>query len=66
MRLTILYSVLFTTMIVACTHKIWKEEVKGYKTYKKKAFWYQLHTDNPNKKKPQLGDRVTIEYSLQK
>ncbi|MCP4443053.1 MAG: hypothetical protein GY810_29455 [Aureispira sp.] len=62
------YIILIGTIIflVACQRNAWKDATKDMQTYGKQEFWYKLVTDNPKKNKPQEGEQVKIDYTLQK
>lgn len=50
----------------SCHRNSWSKEVKGFKAYPKKEFWYKWFGNNKNAPKPQPGEEVEIHYTLQK
>lgn len=51
---------------LACQPNIWKASTKNMRVYGKTEFWYKLITDNEKKTRPQVGEQVKIDYTLQK
>lgn len=52
--------------LTACRRPIWQQQLRGLKSYAKQEFWYELITSNPKAPKPQVGEEVQIEYTLQR
>ncbi|MGH1338119.1 MAG: FKBP-type peptidyl-prolyl cis-trans isomerase [Aureispira sp.] len=45
---------------------VWNKQTKGLKVYGQEEFWYQWFGENPQATKPQIGEQVRIDYTIQK
>ena len=50
----------------ACQRSVWKKELRGLKAYDNNEFWYEWIGQDKNAAKPQIGEQVHIDYTLQK
>lgn len=53
-------------IINACQPVLWRKQTKGLKAYPKKEFWYEWVGKDQHAPKPQVGEEVRIDYTLQK
>lgn len=56
----------FIFFLSSCYRAPWSKQLKGLKAYPKQEFWYQWFGENPKAPKPQPGEEVRIDYTLQK
>jgi FKBP-type peptidyl-prolyl cis-trans isomerase len=64
----IFLTVLLCLLLVfnGCYRAAWNKELKGLKAYSKKEFWYEWIGKDIDAIKPQVGEEVCIDYTLQK
>lgn len=55
-----------TIFFAACQPLSWNKQIKGLTNYNKGVFWYEWIGKNSNAPKPQVGEEVRIDYTLQK
>lgn len=55
-----------STLLIACQRSVLGKQTKGMSVYGKQEFWYTLYSDKPHSTKPQVGDQVQIQYTMQK
>ncbi len=52
--------------LLGCQKPLWKQQIKGFKSYSKQEFWYKWYGTNSAAAKAQTGQQIQINYTILK